>query len=37
MLNEAPEDDIEMIMVPEEIRGFKVLMMDMNHPKKDDE
>lgn len=37
MLNEAPEDDVEMIMVPEEIRGFKVLMMDMNHPKKDDE
>jgi len=37
MLNEEPEDDIELVIVPQEIRGFKVLMMDMNHPKKEDE
>jgi len=30
MVNEEPSDDIDLELVPWEIRGFKVIMMDMD-------
>ena len=36
MLLEEPSDDIELIMVPTEIRGVKVIMMDLDQGKTTD-
>lgn len=37
MLMEEPQDDIEMVLVPVEIRGLKVIMLDMTDGRKEDE
>jgi hypothetical protein len=30
MLNEEPEEDIEMVLIPMEIRGVKIILLDMD-------